>query len=401
MFINDINDDIKWENFLQIKLNNNFVTTKEKKYLEKYILQRKYEFTVGQILNDNYSFSIPKKCIISKNRSLKKRIVYSFNNDEMIFLKYVAYLLYDYDYLFQNNLYSFRKKISVKTAINNITNIHNIKNMFGYKVDIKNYFNSINVDILLSNLKNDLDCDMFKFIKKILSEKKTIYNGNEILEEKGAMAGIPISSFLANYYIKEIDEFFKKEKLFYMRYSDDIIIFCNLKDEIIKYANILKRLLVKYNLNINTEKECFFYPNEKWDFLGYSFDNGVIDLSNNSLNKIKGKIRRSSRSIRRWMKKKNVPIDLAVKTMIKKYNKKFYGAEKTELSWKYWFFPVINTDKNLKIIDNYLQDNLRYIFTGKHNKRNYRKIPYSKLKAMGYKSLVHEYYLFRNTKKNV
>ena len=38
--------------------------------------------------------------------------------------------------------------------------------------------------------------------------------------------------------------------------------------------------------------------------------------------------------------------------------------------------------------------NLRYLASGKHNKANYR-VRYEKLKSLGYKSLVHEYYIFR------
>ena len=54
-------------------------------------------------------------------------------------------------------------------------------------------------------------------------------------------------------------------------------------------------------------------------------------------------------------------------------------------------FPVINCANGLQIIDHYLQQSVRALATGKHNKANYR-ITYSKLKELGYRSLVHEYY---------
>ena len=79
--------------------------------------------------------------------------------------------------------------------------------------------------------------------------------------------------------------------------------------------------------------------------------------------------------------------------MNRKYNRKFFGKQdKTELSWKYWFFPTINTSKSLKIIDNYMQQEQRYIATGKHNKMNFKKVPYLVLKECGYRALVNEYY---------
>jgi len=40
-----------------------------------------------------------------------------------------------------------------------------------------------------------------------------------------------------------------------------------------------------------------------------------------------------------------------------------------------------------------MQQNMRYIATGKHNKGNYR-ITYEMLKQFGYRNLVNEYYRF-------
>ena len=101
------------------------------------------------------------------------------------------------------------------------------------------------------------------------------------------------------------------------------------------------------------------------------------------------------------MIKNSVDSEKVLKIIIKKYNKKFYGTVNVELSWKWWFFPIINTDKSLKKVDNYFQQNLRYIVTGKHNKKNYKLVPYRVLKEAGYKSLVHEYYLFVDMKCNM
>lgn len=394
MLKEDIINHEKWKEYLQYKIDKDFLTKKDLKELSDFILNQKYIDIAIQIANNQYTFSIPKKHMINKGRNKKKRIVYTFNKPEMIILKYISYLLYDYNYLFTPNLYSFRKNKSVKTAIQNISNIKNINNMYGYKVDIQNYFNSIDIQILLNNLKNDIKDDLiYSLFESLLLNDKVIYNKQIISEKKGVMAGTPISAFLANYYIKEIDSYFWNEKLVYFRYADDIIMFCNTKNELDKNIELLKNKIFEYNLNINKQKEYIYMPKDKWEFLGFSFENGKIDLSTNSVIKIKGKIRRSARSFRRWMLKKDVNINATIHTMIKRYNQKFYGYDKIgELSWKYWFLPTITTDKSLKEVDTYMQQYLRYIATGKHNKRNYKLVPYSTLKKLGYRPLVHEYY---------
>ena len=387
-------DNSKWNEFLNYKLSKDFVPKKEKEIFEDFIINKKYEAVCAGILDGTYSFSTPKKHLISKGHSKKKRAVYTFSNDEMLVLKYISYLLYEYDDLFSPNLYSFRNSRSVKNAIRNISNIKTIHKMYGYKVDISNYFNSIDIDILLDNLKTDIKDDMlFSLFESILKNDSVIYNDEIIHEKKGVMAGTPISAFLANYYIKEIDEFFWNQKLVYCRYADDIILFCQNKDELISFKQKLLAYFDKYNLSINSDKEYFFEPDDKWEFLGFSFYGNKIDLSDNTIRKIKGKIRRSARGIRRWMIKKDASYQVALKAMNRKYNRKFFGKQdKEELSWKYWFFPTINTSDSLKIIDNYMQEQERYLVTGKHNKKNYKIVPYELLKECNYRSLVHEYY---------
>ena len=386
--------NLKWNEFLNYKLSKDFVPKKEKEVFEDFILNKKYETICAGIVDGTYSFSIPKKHLISKGHSKKKRAVYTFSDDEMLVLKYISYLLYEYDYLFSPNLYSFRNNSSVKSAIRNISNIKMLHKMYGYKVDISNYFNSIDINILFENLKKDIsDSLLLSIFESILKNDEVVYNDEIIHEQKGVMAGTPISAFLANYYIREIDEYFWNQKVVYCRYADDIILFCKSKDELVSYQKTLLEYFDRFNLNINSDKEYFFEPNDKWEFLGFSFYGNKIDLSDNTLRKIKAKIRRSARGIRRWMLKKGADYHVALKAMNRKYNRKFFGKQdKEELSWKYWFFPTINTSESLKIIDNYMQEQQRYIVTGKHNKRNYKIVPYTTLKECNYKSLVHEYY---------
>ena len=391
MFKDKLIDDNLWLKYLNNKLDKNFIPKHEKEKTKDFIINKKYLDITKKIVSNNYHFSYPIKHLINKNYGNKKRIVYTYQEDELEILKYISYLLYDYDYLFNKNLYSFRKHISVHNAIKSLIYTKNINKMYGYKVDIKNYFNSINKEILLNNLINDIDKDLFNLIKSLLNNK-CVYNNILINEDMGVIAGSPISAFLANYFLREIDNYFEKQKVFYIRYADDIIIFANNQEDLIRFQNDLTNLLSKYQLNINEDKEYFYNPGDSFEFLGFSFKDKKIDISRNTLYKIKGKIRRTARGLNRWKNKNKADTIGTIKAMNRKYNKKFYGNDNSELSWKYWFFPIINTTNSLKIIDNYYQEQIRYMVTGKHNKKNYKVVPYHLLKECNYKPLVHEYY---------
>ncbi len=189
-----------------------------------------------------------------------------------------------------------------------------------------------------------------------------------------------------------MDEYFAARHIHYARYSDDILIFGG-KEEINDCIAAFRAFLDKYHLTSNPSKEQYFKPQDKWNFLGFEYDGKSIDISEIALKKLMEKIRRSAKSIRRWMLKNNASAERALKAFNRKYNRKFFDAEAgRELCWCRWYFPMINTTKSLKFLDGYMQQWQRYIVTGKHNKTNYRKAPYSMLKKCGYRSLIAEYY---------
>ena len=53
---------------------------------------------------------------------------------------------------------------------------------------------------------------------------------------------------------------------------------------------------------------------------------------------------------------------------------------------------MINTDRSLKVLDAYMQDCIRYIVTESRTKSRYN-FRYEQMKDLGYRSLVHEWYL--------
>lgn len=392
--LDDLLNNDRWAEFLEYK-SNSFVNKKELEKLTKFIEKKEYLNISEEIVNNKYKFSVPKKVLINKNGSTKKRSVYIFKNNETLILKMIYYLLYDYDYLFSDNCFSYRKNISCKQAFYKI--IRGSKNKYGYKVDISDYFNSINISKLLDILKDNVDGKCYLFFEGLLKDNRVNLNNVVINEKKGVMAGTPTACFLANIYLKEMDLYFKDDV--YARYADDIILFCDTREELLKKVKYIYDFLQNMDLKVNKDKEHFYNKNDDFEFLGFSYKNGVIDMSCHSVKKIKKKIRRKARALRRWAIKKNIGKEKAVKAMNNIFNHKFYFENKnSELNYTLWYFPVINTSKSLKEIDNYFQKNLRYIMTGNYHNKKHWNVSYCLLKTLGYRSLVHEFYEFKKDK---
>ena len=149
---------------------------------------------------------------------------------------------------------------------------------------------------------------------------------------------------------------------------------------------------MEHGLTINPNKEEISEPYQPWVYLGVSFQDGVIDVAPASLIKLKAKMKRKARALVRWKNKKRVDGSKAAKAFIRVFNQKlFENPNEHELTWIRWYFPLINTDRSLKMIDQYAQQCIRYVATETFRKSSYN-FRYEDMKQLGYKSLVNAYY---------
>lgn len=419
-----------WREFLAYKITHQNLHKKEERILCSFIDRQAYLPLCQAWAEQRFPSSLPVKYIINKSGSSKKRIVYSFPGDEGLFLKFIAFHLYRYDYRFAGNCYAFRRSVGVRDAILRIRLIPSLGEYYCLKLDISNYFNSIDVEKLIEKLGflEKEEPSLYQLFLGILRENRVLDGSaseccpeNILTESHGAMAGTPVSPFFANIYLSELDWFFAKKNLLYFRYSDDILVFARDEKILKEMGAILYEKITALGLSLNPDKIAVAAPGDTWEFLGFSYVNGRIDLSENTIRKMKAKISRKADALRRWQRKKNLTPDKAAIGLIRAMNRKFYGDtdthvntrvntcvstwEETEeendpktycnefsdFTWSRWFFPNLNTDRGLKELDMYFQEYIRYTVTGRHYKGNYR-ISYRQLKEWGYRSLVHEYY---------
>lgn len=387
-----------WVEFLDYKTQGEHLSAYEETDLRAFIENREY-FPIIARIEENKKFPMPKLTELNKKNSNKKRKVFVYDREENYFLKAVAYLLSEYDYIFPKNLYSFRRNVSVKRAIFDLVKQPNLSAMYSYKVDIHDYFNSISVPVVLGQLKKVLlgEDRLFRFIEELLTEPLVLCGDKTITCTKGIMAGVPISGFLANLHLKALDEWFAERGLLYARYSDDIIVFAESAELIAVCETKIKDFLKENNLTVNERKEYRTRPQEAWEFLGFRIEAGKIDLAPISLEKMKDKMRRKARALVRWKKRNGASNERAIAAFIRHFNRKFYdNPRQHEVTWCRWYFPTITTAKSLRVLDEYMIACVRYIATGKHTKANFN-LRYERIKELGFKSLVNAYYAYRKT----
>jgi hypothetical protein len=389
-----LNSPQVWRDFLEYRRSGGHMSAAQERALAAFIEAEAYRPVVERIRRGE-TFAPPKKSAISKKHSAKKRIVYTYAEDENWVLKLLTHLLQgQYDHLFADNLYSFRQGTGVRDAIRRLTGAPDIRRMWSYKVDISNYFNSVPVDRVRTLLGNTLadEPETARFLESLLMNPLVEDNGAWVPEEKGIMAGTPISTFLANLYLAHMDHYFADAGVLYARYSDDIIVFAPAEEVLVQYIAKIRGFLSEAGLSVNSGKEERRAPGEMWTYLGVCFRDGVVDVAPVSVEKLKAKMRRKARALVRWQARKELDGVQAAKAFVRVFNRKLFENDaEHELTWVRWYFPLINTADSLKIIDAYSQQCIRFLATGRHTKAAYN-FRYADMKALGYRSLVHEYY---------
>ena len=395
-----LSDEGAWIDFYEQKVDPTYFRISDAQELFQYVREKRYLPVVERIFSGE-GLSVPQKKRISKSDTSKKRIVYSLPDDEASVLKLLTWLMIrKYDWFLSDNLYSFRPNYGAKDALRKLTSNPKIPQCYSYKLDVRNYFNSIDVDLLLPVLKQLFSDDqpLYEFLASQLSDPRAIDNDTVIEEQKGVMAGMPYAVFFANVYLSRLDrEFEKIPNVVYCRYSDDIIIFAKEKDTLDAAKEKLLNTLAEVHLEVNPDKVVETVPAQPWIFLGFECDGKRIDVSKVSVGKMKAKMRRKARSLDRWRRAKGKDGWMAARAFIKHFNKKLYTSESnSEVNWSWWYFPMITTEKSLKEIDAYMQDCVRFVATGSRTKSRFN-FTYDQMKELGLQSLVNRWFAYKKS----
>jgi len=165
------------------------------------------------------------------------------------------------------------------------------------KLDVTNFYPSIKHDELRSRLRKRIRNDVIlDFIDNAISRPTVIKSRtSDQLEEKGVPQGLAISNVLSAIYLSNIDRHMEqKHNIKYYRYVDDVLILCNFS-EVNEISNDLIGRFRRIGLEMHDpkkspEKSQIGKVTEKFDYLGYQFNNGTISCRQSSLEKLRESI---------------------------------------------------------------------------------------------------------------
>ena len=203
-----------------------------------------------------------------------------------------------YEPLFSDGSYGYRPGRSAKDAIQKIKEYAEKGYTRAVVLDLSKYFDTIDHVKLLNLLRQNVkDERVIQMIKRYL-KSGVMEDGVVVPTVEGSPQGGNLSPLLANIYLNEFDQEFKRRGVPCIRYADDIVLLA-------KSERASQRLLesgVKYlegtlNLRVNREKSrtVSVFAIRNFKYLGFCFGkgkNGVyIRIHPKSYKKFKDKLR--------------------------------------------------------------------------------------------------------------
>jgi group II intron reverse transcriptase/maturase len=200
-----------------------------------------------------------------------------------------------YEEQFSDNSYGFRPKRSAHDALRQCQK--NISDGYVYAVDmdLEKYFDTVNQSKLIQILSETIkDGRVISLIHRFL--RAGIMVGGVFEESsEGVPQGGPLSPLLGNVMLNECDKELERRGHRFVRYADDMQIFCKSKRAARRvYESITSFLEQELFLKVNREKSQVGYV-RNIKFLGYGFyvdrGEGRLRVHPKSIRKLKDKIR--------------------------------------------------------------------------------------------------------------
>jgi RNA-directed DNA polymerase len=265
------------------------------------------------------------------------------------------------------------------------------------RLDVRDYFNSIDVEDLLARLPPALAEDPVRPLLEAALRDRRVVSAGQVVDggRKGVMAGTPLAPLLATLYLRELDEEAATGAT-YARYSDDIIAL-GPPAQVAEIDGLIRCRLTERGLEVNEGKSSIAAPGRPWDFLGFRYGAGVVGLAPLTERKLRARSTRLARRLLRWRERTGAPPERVLATFLRRTNRRLYGmpGERSDFSWATWFLPMLDGPAGLAALDAHVQREARYAATGRRNARARHDIPYLSLVAAGHVPLVTAFWAVR------
>lgn len=380
--------DILLQKFFEIERWENAIETGVDKHIDKGELRKLCSpqfrsLLCERIVTDNYEIAPPHQAEIPKDDG-SMRIVYVNENVDRIFLSIANDLFFEmFPEFIHPSCKSYQSGIGCGKIVQQVSKemVKVDRNEVGFKADLSKYFDSVPIKYI-DEIFDRMEQKVGK--SKIIDVVRKYYHtdlcfdveGNLIKKYQSLKQGCAVASFLADAVLYNIDKAINKLNVYYVRYSDDILaVGDDWKDAYV----LLKVMLDDMDMKLNPKKVEFVYKDKWVKFLGFYIKGDKITLH-------KGRVKTFQKEIEsRTIKQRNI----STKKALNQVNAYLYKGDGT-YSWATSVLPIINVDKDIEVLNQFVMDAIRAVQTGK-----------KKIGGLGSVNDREDYTILRGVGKNV
>jgi group II intron reverse transcriptase/maturase len=209
-----------------------------------------------------------------------------------------------FDPFFSEHSFGYRPGRSTHDALRVVKNL---REQYDWIVDadIKGFFDNVNHDILLDLVNERMsDGSILRLLRSIL-QSGVYFEGEVYPTEQGTPQGGVISPLLANIYLNHLDRRLEEMGYSFVRYADDLLIFCPSREEAqsaLAFVEIVLSKELLLELNHEKTKLCHISRDDDppaplgecrpFEFLGFRIHKWWMIPTERSVQRFKNKIRR-------------------------------------------------------------------------------------------------------------
>lgn len=244
---------------------------------------------------------------------------------------------------FSASSFGFRPRRSAHDAIKQAHEYLKSGKKYVVDIDLEKFFDRVNHDMLMARMAKRVgDKRLLKIIRRFL-EAGIMSAGVVVNRDEGTPQGGPLSPLLSNIMLDDLDKELEKRGHAFCRYADDCNIYVRSKAAAERcLASITAWIERRLKLKVNREKSAAAYSSRR-KFLGHRVEKHRISVSEQSLSRLKGKLRMMTR--RRQAK--------SLETCIGELNHVIRG-------WTY-YYRMCSCKGHLQSLDEWLRHRLRSI----------------------------------------
>lgn len=335
------------------------------------------------IATDNYEIAPPHEVQIPKDNG-DMRIVYVNENVDRIFLSIANNLFFEmFPEFIHPSCKSYQSGIGCGKIVQQVSKeMARINSkIVGVKMDLTKYFDTVPIkyiDEVFDRMENKVGkSKIIDVVRKYYHTDLCFdFNGELIEHYQSLKQGCAVASFLANAVLYSIDKEISDMDVYYVRYSDDLLVVGRCWDEAFQ---IIKAKLKEMEMTLNPKKVETVCKDRWVKFLGFNIKGSQITLAKSRVKSFQKEIET------RTIKQRNISMTRALNQV----NSYLYKGD-GKYSWATSVLPIINVEKDIETLNQFVMDALRACVTNK-----------KKIGGLGSVNDKEDYTVLRGTGKNV